>query len=362
MKLLLYIIFFMKKILLIRLSSLGDVIFNLPLANVLKNNGFEVSWLVSEKGIDIVKDNPAVDKSILVPLQKWKKEGFTLNNLREFFSILKQIRNEQYDIAIDTQMMFKSMLWLRLCGAKRTICFDKGKEFSQFGGKEKIKKPNNKKYNIHAIKQHMTYAKYLKLKGTGEIKFTLPESPVDVISKVDDLLKDIDKSKPMVVISPATTWRLKHWNKDNWKILVDAIQDKCSLVFTGTEGDKDLISYIGGDNFTNLAGKTNIKDLIEIFSRASLVIAPDSGSAHVARATEKPAVISIFCCTPPKVYGPFGNDKKYFAICGNLKCQPCHTRKCPLQGDGFEQCVNFPKPEKIINIVNNVLQNERHSV
>ena len=94
------------------------------------NNGFEVNWLVSEKGIDIVKDNPAVDKSILVPLQRWKKEGFTLKNLKEFFSILRQIRNEQYDIAIDTQMMFKSMLWLRLCGAKRTICFDKGKEFT----------------------------------------------------------------------------------------------------------------------------------------------------------------------------------------------------------------------------------------
>ena len=60
----------MKKILLIRLSSLGDVIFNIPLANVLKDNGYEVTWLVSEKGIDIVKDNPAVHKAILLPIQK----------------------------------------------------------------------------------------------------------------------------------------------------------------------------------------------------------------------------------------------------------------------------------------------------
>ena len=352
----------MKKILLIRLSSLGDVIFNLPLANVLKKNGFEVTWLVAEKGIDIVRDNPAVAKHVLVPLQRWKKEGLTLNNVKEFFSILKQIRNEHFDIAIDTQMMFKSMIWLKFCGAKRTICFDKGKEFSYLGGKEKIKKPDNKKYKVHAITQHMTYAKYLKLEGTDEIKFTLPATTDDVKQKVDNLLSDIDNSKPMVVIAPATTWKLKHWNKDNWKKVVDAIKDKCSLVFTGTENDKDLISYISGDNHLNLAGKTNIKDLIEIFSRATLVIAPDSGSAHLARATEKPAVISIFCCTPPKVYGPFGNDKKYFAICGNLKCQPCHTRKCPLSGDGFEQCVNFPKPEKIINIVNNVLQNLQHSV
>ncbi len=88
-----------------------------------------------------------------------------------------------------------------------------------------------------------------------------------------------------------------------------------------------------------------------------MVIAPDSGSAHLARATEKPAVIAIFCCTPPNKYGPFGDDTKYFALDGNLKCQPCHTRKCPLSGEDFEQCVNYPEPEQIINIVNNVLQN-----
>jgi len=50
-----------KKALLVRLSSLGDVIFNIPIANVLKDNGYEVTWLVSEKGIYVVENNPAVN-------------------------------------------------------------------------------------------------------------------------------------------------------------------------------------------------------------------------------------------------------------------------------------------------------------
>lgn len=351
-----------KKIMLVRLSSLGDVIFNIPLANVLQKNGFEVTWLVSEKGIDIVKNNPAVKNAILIPLQRWKREGFSIKNAIEFFTLLKKIRNEHFDIAIDTQMMFKSMIWMRFCGAKRRICYKYGREFSSLGGNEIIDAAPNPNYRTHAIFQHMRYAKYLGLKGTDNVKFTLPPSTQDTKAKVDILLKNLDKSKPMVVIAPATTWRLKHWNKDNWKAVVDAIKDKCSLVFTGTEADKDLISYIGGNDYINLAGLSNIKDLIEIFSRAALVMAPDSGSAHLARATEIPAVISIFCCTPPTSYGPFGDDKKYFAINGRLKCQPCHTRKCPLQGEDAEQCVNFPKPEEIINIVNNILQNSKHSV
>mgnify|MGYP003238866839 CR=1 FL=1 len=108
-----------KKIMLVRLSSLGDVIFNIPLANVLQKNGFEVTWLVSEKGIDIVKNNPAVKRAVLIPLKKWKKEGFSIKNTIEFFKILKSLRDEHFDIAIDTQMMFKSMIWMKLCGAKR---------------------------------------------------------------------------------------------------------------------------------------------------------------------------------------------------------------------------------------------------
>ena len=75
----------MKKVMLVRLSSLGDIFFNIPLANVWAKNGYEVTWLVSEKGIDIVDGNPAVKNAILIPLQRWKKEGFSIKNFFEFF-------------------------------------------------------------------------------------------------------------------------------------------------------------------------------------------------------------------------------------------------------------------------------------
>ncbi len=57
------------KILIIRLSAMGDVIFNIPLANCLKDNGYEVHWLVSEKGYSLVKDNPCVDRVYLAPVE-----------------------------------------------------------------------------------------------------------------------------------------------------------------------------------------------------------------------------------------------------------------------------------------------------
>ena len=348
----------MKKAMLVKLSSLGDVIFNIPLANVLKKNGYEVTWLVSEKGIDVVDGNPAVKNAILVPFQRWKKNGFSIKNILEFIDIIKRIRKEKFDLALDTQVMFKSMLLMIFSGAKKRVCLKNAREFASLGANELIEQIPSENYSVHAVFMYLWYAKCLGLDGADEVNFTLPTPSDETKLKVDNLLKDIDASKPIVIIAPATTRRLKHWNKGNWKTVAEAIGDKCNLIFTGGACDNDLISYISDGKYLNLAGKTNIKDLIEIYSRAKLVMAPDSGSVQIARATNIPAVISIFCGTPSTMYGPFGDDNKYFAISGNLKCQPCYnTVTCPLTGEDAEQCINYPRPEKIINIVNKILQN-----
>lgn len=349
-----------EKILIVKLSSLGDILHNIPLANQLKKAGYEVDWLVSEKGFDLINGNPCVDEAILAPVVKWKKKGFSPLSFFEYLKILVRLRCKKYDIALDTQGIFKTMYWMKFCGAKRRIVAKNAKEFATWGGNEIIPSVY-KGINFHNVMADLEFAKYLGV-NSDEIIFTLPETSKETKAKVDELLKDIDKTKPVVVIAPATTWRLKHWDKDNWRKVTDYLDGKVNLVFTGGPKDKELLSYIGADRFINLAGKTDLRDLQEIFSRSILVMAPDSGSAHLARAVNIPAVISIFTCTPPKMFGPFGDENKYFSVNGNLDCQPCFTRECHLQGDRHEKCLNFPKPDEIINIVNKILQNYKNSV
>ena len=344
-----------KKILLIRLSSLGDVIHTIPLANSLKSAGYEITWLVSEKGIQVLKGNPCVDKVILAPVQLWKKRGFSLESFKEYLTILKQIRSEHFDIAIDAQMMLKSLYWMAFCGAKRKIISKQARELSILGANEIIPRITEH-HNSSVIRNYMKYADYLGA-NTDEIKVTLPERSLETKTKIDELLKNI--KKPLVVIAPATTWAPKHWNKDHWKKIVESLKENCSIVFTGGPKDNELISYIGGDEFLNLAGKTDVLELAEVFSRADIVLAPDSGSAHLAWATQKPAVITIFTCTPLKYLAPPGDDKKYIALTGDLPCQPCFKRKCKL---GTNACTNLPKPEEIINIVNKLLENRKNVV
>lgn len=342
-----------KKILLIRFSSLGDVIFNIPLANVLKNAGYEVTWLVSEKGIQVVENNPCVDKVILIPLYKWKKRGFSFEKFKEYFSILKQIRAEKFDIAIDCQMMFKSLLWLLFCGAKRRITSKHAKELAFLGGNEWVD------YIFYIPKcpiifNYLNYAKHLGI-TFERIGVSLPARSKYEIEKIDKLLKGLDKTKPLVVIAPATTWVNKHWNKDNWKTVVDNICEDCNIVFTGGECDNELIEYINCGRFLNLAGKTNILELMELLSRANVVISVDSGSAHLAWASGKPAVVTIFTCTSKSVLAPFGDENKYIALGGEgLPCQPCFKRRCKLRKN-HNSCTNFPNPRNVIDVVKSLI-------
>ncbi len=342
-----------KKALLIKLSSLGDVIHTIPLANSLKSAGYEITWLVSEKGIQVLEGNPCVDKVVLVPIKQWKKRGFSFKSFKEYLSILKTLRNEHFDLAIDAQMMFKTLYWMLFCGAKRRIISKQTQEFAFLGANEII--PDTiKDLKYPVVRNYLKYADYLGI-DTSEIKITLPESSQEIKDKIDKLLADI--KKPMVVISPATTWDPKHWDKDNWIEVINGIEDKCSIVFTGGPNDKDLISYIGNNKFLDLSGKTNIIELAEIFSRADIVISPDSGSTHLAWATQKPHIITIFTCTPIEHYAPPGDNCS--ALIGNLPCQPCYRRKCKLKTNA---CTKLPKPKDIINIVNKVLSNQKNCV
>ena len=340
----------MKKILLVKLSALGDVIFNIPLANVLKKNGYEVHWLTSEKGIEILKNNPCSDKTFFCPIYSFRKT-FNLKYLFEIIRVILAIRREKYDIAFDCQRRLKSLPFMLFSGAKRRIISANAKEFSHLGANEIIP-ISETLYNGHMVGVNLRYAKYLGL-DINNIEFCLPEQSEETKNKVSQFISNL--KKPIVVIAPATTWEPKHWNIEHWKKVTDFLKDKCSLVFTGTNTDKDLISQIGGDNFLNLAGKTNISDLMELFHYADLVITPDSGTAHVAWASGHPSIIEIFCCTNPRQFGCFGDDKKYYTVIGNMSCQPCNKRHCRNK-KSKNICTQYPNPDEVIKIAEQILE------
>ncbi len=349
----------LKKVLILRLSALGDTIHTLPAAYAIKRSfpDCKIGWVVEDKAQLFIKDNPLIDKCYVLPKKEWNKRGIiSLKNIKEFKDIVDSINEEHYDAVLDTQQLFKSASILPFLNIKRKITLTGGREFYWLFSNE-IYPQSHKLFDpeYHVVKRNLEFAAHLGA-DTSEIKFVLKDSSKQVKEKIDKLLEGVDKTKKIIAVSPATTWKNKHWHEPYWSKIVDYYKDKVNIIFTGMESDNALIKRIlektTCTNSINLAGKTNLEELAELFRRCDIVISPDSGSAHIAWAVSKPAIITLFSATAEKRSAPFGDN--CYVLAPELGCRPCLKKNCRLKTDK-NKCCKLIKPEQLISLIDKIL-------
>lgn len=349
-----------KKVLIVRLSALGDTIHTLPLARALKKQypNIQLDWVVEDKASKFIINNPLINNVYEIPKRKWNKSKNKIANFIEYFQIINKIRKEKYDVVIDVQQLLKSSFIMGLSGAKRKISLDGGREFSGFFANEVIKtgrKPFD--INYHVVKRNLDIAKYLGCKDINP-EFVIPDLSKEILPNIKKIMQNLDKTKKTIVIAPATTWYNKHWTVQGWQDVLNDLKEKYNIVITAAEREKELIYKIlsrveNNGNIYDLSGMTNLGDLVYIYSNSDMVISPDSGSAHIAWAVSNPYIITLFFATSVKRTAPYGN--KYYSLYPNVNCHPCMKRQC-RNGVSPLSCIYNVMPEQIINIVNNVLQ------
>ena len=350
----------LKKLLIVRLSALGDTIHTIPLAVALKKQypDLIIDWIVEDKASEFIINNPIINKFYEIPRRKWKNNKNKIANIKDFFSIIKLIRKEQYDAVIDVQQLFKSGLIMGLSGAKRKITLDNGREFSYLFANEIIY-TGRKQFDInyHVVKRNMEFAKYLGCKNL-DIEFKLPDFTKEINKNLKDIIYNIDRTKKTIVIAPATTWTNKHWISQKWSNVINSLIDKYNIIITASEKEKNitseiLLNTVQKDKIINLTGMTSLADLVYIYNNVDMVISPDSGSTHIAWACQNPYIITLFFATSKNRTAPFGD--KYYALSPKIDCAPCMKRKCYNKSNPL-LCRNNINSEEIINIVKNVLQ------
>ena len=349
------------KILIVKLSAIGDVVHAIPVAYSLRKKFPDayLSWLVEDRASELIIDNPLIYRVFVLPKQKWKSNKFRLNDIKEFFELVSQLRQEGFDIAIDLQELFKSGLMTYLSGAKRRIAHANTREFADIFINEKLKAHDTLDPERFIIDRYLDAARYLNAPD-DEIKFCLP--PVNNHTKdyINTLLKGLDSNLPVVVLSPSTTWFSKHWIGEYWSQLIDMLAPKTNIVFVGSSQDEELINRITSGaqtrRYLSLAGKTSLLELAEIFRRANVVVSPDSGPAYIANATEKPAVIVISGSTSSRRTRPHGENT--IALSADIQCQPCHKKYCRRKDSPME-CMKKLTPDIIFAASVEKLENSR---
>lgn len=346
------------KILIIRLSALGDTIHTLPLASAIKkaHPNCRLDWVVEDKAQHFIIDNPLIDKSFVLPRGRWKKRGFSAENIKEFFDFVREIRKEKYDIVIDTQQLFKSASIMSFVNAKRKLTHSDGREFSWIFANEFIK-TDKKQFDLdyHVVRRNLDFASHLGI-DNDFINFELPPILDESKEKVKKLLSSLDINKPILVLAPATTWETKHWNENYWADLINRFSENLNVVVTGSPADSTLVNSIlskaQDKKVLNLTGKTNLLELAEVYRHSDIVVSPDSGSAHIAWAVQKPSVITVFCSTSKNRTGPFGS--KHHSLAPDLACYPCMKKHCKKK-ECKNICTAAVNSTQVINIINNLL-------
>ncbi|KKL45471.1 hypothetical protein LCGC14_2355360, partial [marine sediment metagenome] len=145
-----------KKILIVRLSAIGDVVHVLPALRSLRSNfpDSKITWLVEDKASDILTGHPDIDEVITFPRRKWQRNILKINKITntvfEIFSFYKKLRKDCYDIVIDFQGNLKSGVMTIMTGSENRIGFGKGycKEFNYLFTKYRIRPPRKRMHKI----------------------------------------------------------------------------------------------------------------------------------------------------------------------------------------------------------------------
>jgi heptosyltransferase I len=321
------------KILLIKLSAIGDVAQTLPALEAIKKlfPESELTWVVEEAAAGILEGHPLIDRLLVSRRKAWMRSlrnPFTaISSIRDIIGFIRELRSIRYDIAIDFQGLLKSALLIGLARAKRKIGFDKTRELSHLFLNERLPAYDIEK---HALERYLDVARYL---GAGE---TSPLCTLPIEREVAAIRKKIEsvnaRDRPLIAINPVARWITKLWPERRFAELADRLvkEKNAVVIFTGSPDDRavnDRIISMMSETALNWSGETTLKELAALASLTDLFITTDTGPMHLAAAAGA-RVIALFGPTAPWRTGPYGPS--HVVVRTGIACSPCFQRKCEI--------------------------------
>ena len=308
----------LRKILVIKPSSLGDIVHSLPFLNVLRDSfpKAEIHWIIARGLEGLLEGHPMINKLWIINKDDWKRIKGAGATIKELRSLFKSLKAERYDIVIDLQGLLRSGILAKATGAPVRIGFKEAREGSRIFYTHTVKAGKD----VHAVDRYLEMAKFLGC-DTSEVKFPFPLSFTSQLSPFSFQLPD-----KYAVIVPGARWETKRWHPERFGELASMLSIRSVIV--GGESDIDIAGIVvknSGSNAVSIVGKTNLKELIEIMRNAKFVVTNDSGPMHIAAALNVP-VFAIFGPTNPLRTGPYG--KSHVIIRKGLECSPCYRKKC----------------------------------
>lgn len=297
----------MNKALLVRLSSMGDLIHTFPAITDLAHARPELSidWLCEEAFVDIARLHPFIKNVYPMAGRRWRKTFWTNQTRQEKQQLKETLRMQNYDAVVDSQGLLKSALYARM--AKVPV----------YGlDKNSAREPLASSFYQHkypvawgqlAIERNrQLFSQVFQYSPPQKCTFGIPPTQITDNSSFDFL------NLPYAILLHATSQDRKLWIEENWVCLAEKLWQEyhfISILAWGNNEEKERAERIARQaGFIYVCPKISLKEATEILSQARCVVGVDTGLLHLANALDKP-LCGIYTDTDPKATGILTTDK-----------------------------------------------------
>lgn len=336
------------KILILKPSSLGDVIHALPVLRLLKRHypTAEIFWWIDSALAPLIEGDPDLTGIVCFERKRWGKPWHWPEMLRS----IRWLREQNFDLVIDLQSLLRSATFAWLARGKFLVGLDEVREGAR--GFYDLAVPR-KSFHTHAVDWYLSVLPPLGVQVQQDFEW-LPERR-EISAAIKSKIKN-QKSK-LILLQPGARWKNKRWPVQHFAGLVRALAEKfpeAGFAVLGSQADHPLgeaIAQAAPERGRNLCGTTSLPEMIEWVRRGDLLITNDTGPMHVAAALGTPVVVP-FGSTSPELTGPgLPGDARHRLLKSDAPCSPCFLRECPIDF----RCMNGITIKRVVEAVLSVV-------
>lgn len=330
--------------LIIRLSSLGDVIHCTPVAASLKAAwpGCRITWLVGEAAADLVRYNPHVDETLV-----WSRERFERQlrafELRAAAGMWRELRatlaGRRFSAVLDVHGLFLTGLIARLADGDRRIGLSGTRELNALFMDETAPP-----FGPHVVDRYLGVLRPLGIRPAERRMTLVVPEPARAAAAALLAALAVPPGKPLAVFAPGTTWPAKNWPAVYFARAARLLSRDFAVLLCGSPAEAALgrtIEAAAGVPVANAIGQTGLLTMAGLMTRAAAVVAGDTGPLYMAAAVGTPTV-GIFGPTDPARLAPPGPGNA--VLVGRRPCSFCHRKTCPA---GAAACLAAVTPEQV---------------
>ena len=324
-----------RRILIVKLSALGDVAHALPVVDYLRRAapGARIDWAVDRRFAGLLEGNPDLDRVVPLDLKRWRREWTNANARREAVSAVRQLKEGRYDVAFDIQGNAKSGVVTRLSGAKLRFGFDAGSVREAANLLFTNRKARTLPEDRH-IAEKLLRVVSAPFGGTFDLsalKARIATAPEDDRRAADIVRELLPGSSPLLVIHHGTTWATKKMDPEFWAEVAGCLRERFPragvLLSWGSEEERreaEAIQRKAGKG-VELLPRLTLKEFAAVCRESRHLMAPDTGPLHVAAAAGA-RTVSVFRVTDGNRNAPRGPGHRFLQA--PMPCTACLRKRC----------------------------------